>query len=636
MSSSPDSGNGGISRSRAAVAAYQIWKNPILLRYCRSRLRWKILIPWMLVVLIVVTFAALFSYFVFKNKIGAGHELAVQGTLFPIIIIQGVILMLMGTSAVASGITQEDADGMTDYQRLTPMSPLAKILGYLFGLPIREYLLVGLTLPFTLFAVIEGGVSWVAVGSFYTVFLTSAILYHLTGFVAGTVLKKKQLAARVSSLLVVLLYLVLPLLSSFGYAFFEYLTFKPVATEQLADIPSNPYSVDRTSRWRQEAAQARARASAVEIEVVDGEERVIVPEEGVAGRGGDRPLLRQHGEELAADIDRRIDHVPFFELKLSHIAFTLLIQLSLITTFIVIVYRKWRDPDMHPLGKKFAFLAFCLFEFILIGNALPLILDGYIFNQSGQTRMVQLLGLHDEGGQKWGLGILLVSMFGMLSFAAGFLLVCLIAPSHHEYLRGLRKANKLGWVRVPMDADEAGSFWHTLAFAAVGIAFWCTFARCILSTDRFGGMDISILELAYLAVPFLLFLVCVQCLIELGGKRLLLLFGLFVWIVPPMAGFIIAISTDSLDGLYPVALSPAFSWFYCVVELMFANDPPTEERMVFIDFISRAYYIMLAFYVIVDAVLLSKLREKHRNLRSISSIRTQSALEVREVAAQIN
>ena len=65
----------------------------------------------------------------------------------------------MGTGSVAGGISREAADGMVDYQRLTPMTPLSKIMGYLFGLPVREYVLFATTLPFTIYCIVVGNIS---------------------------------------------------------------------------------------------------------------------------------------------------------------------------------------------------------------------------------------------------------------------------------------------------------------------------------------------------------------------------------------------------------------------------------------------------------------------------------------------
>ena len=56
-------------------------------------------------------------------------------------------------------MTAERDEGVIDYQRLIPMSPLSKVLGYLFGLPVREYVMFLATLPFTGWALVARAVS---------------------------------------------------------------------------------------------------------------------------------------------------------------------------------------------------------------------------------------------------------------------------------------------------------------------------------------------------------------------------------------------------------------------------------------------------------------------------------------------
>ena len=92
-------------------------------------------------------------YYSSLYRLKASPPAAARDAFYPILFFQMVILLFMGTGSVAGGISRESADGMIDYQRLTPMTPLAKIVGYLFGLPVREYVLFAVTLPFTIFCI---------------------------------------------------------------------------------------------------------------------------------------------------------------------------------------------------------------------------------------------------------------------------------------------------------------------------------------------------------------------------------------------------------------------------------------------------------------------------------------------------
>ena len=149
----------------------------------------------------------------------------------------------MGTGSVAGGISREAADGMVDYQRLTPMTPLSKIVGYLFGLPVREYVLFATTVPFTVFCIFVGNIPLEVVAEVYGMLFTSAILYHLTGCVAGTVVKRRHFAGRVAQIMVIFLYFVLPgLLGPLGFVLFEYLTMRPILVEQFDSIRAVSYT----------------------------------------------------------------------------------------------------------------------------------------------------------------------------------------------------------------------------------------------------------------------------------------------------------------------------------------------------------------------------------------------------------
>ncbi|MBJ7256074.1 MAG: hypothetical protein JHC69_04675, partial [Akkermansiaceae bacterium] len=119
---------------------------------------------------------------------------AARGAIIPLFIFQALILFVLGTAQVSGGMTAETDEGVIDYQRLIPMRPISKVLGYLFGLPIREYAMFFVTLPFTIWALWQGQVSpsvWVPL---YVVFFSSSLTYHLTGLVTGTVVKNRRWA----------------------------------------------------------------------------------------------------------------------------------------------------------------------------------------------------------------------------------------------------------------------------------------------------------------------------------------------------------------------------------------------------------------------------------------------------------
>ena len=134
--------------------------NPLVIKGIRERLRIKQLIAWGLFALIITSFAYLTAYleasdsqWVYDDELEEwipGEPSPINGAraAFPVLLIaQGFILLFLGTGRVASGTAEEREIGLLDYQRMTPMNPFAKIVGYLFGLPAREHFMFLLTLP---------------------------------------------------------------------------------------------------------------------------------------------------------------------------------------------------------------------------------------------------------------------------------------------------------------------------------------------------------------------------------------------------------------------------------------------------------------------------------------------------------
>ena len=116
---------------------WKVWENPIFRRYCQSRLRPRGLGVAILITVLVAGFIFAMSRSLGLNRSNLKLVDAERGTIIPLLVFQGVILFILGTAQVSGGMTTEKDEGVIDYQRLIPMTPLAKALGYLFGLPVR-------------------------------------------------------------------------------------------------------------------------------------------------------------------------------------------------------------------------------------------------------------------------------------------------------------------------------------------------------------------------------------------------------------------------------------------------------------------------------------------------------------------
>ena len=309
-------------------AAWNIWENPIFRRYCRSRLRPQGLGLALLITVLIAGFITTFIYSLGIRSSMAAAD-AARMCINPLLFIQGIILFVLGTAQVAGGMTAERDEGVIDYQRLIPMSPLAKVVGYLFGLPVREYVMFLATLPFTAWSMWRGQVAWNVWLPLYLTVMSSALLYHFTGLLTGTVARNRRWAFLLSIGLVFALYTIIPQVAKFGLVFFKYLTIWPVYDECLPGIlPSG--------------ASGMVRAAL-----------------------------------------RLSPTVKFFNLDFSEVVFTAFSQGGLILTFTVMLCRKWRRTEAHLLGKMWAAGFFVWIQILLLGNALPLIKPGSLFPWPG-------------------------------------------------------------------------------------------------------------------------------------------------------------------------------------------------------------------------------------------------------------
>ncbi|HLF09636.1 MAG TPA: hypothetical protein VJA26_00345, partial [Gammaproteobacteria bacterium] len=175
--------------SAELLATFQIWRNPAFLRFWRSRLRLRKAIFWYLLTLIITTFVVSIIYIGRTNAFTPPQN-AARGLWIPLLIIQGLILMVKGTGSVSAGLIQDKIDETLDYQRLTPVTPIRNLVGYLFGLPVLEYVMFALTLPHLIFIVVVGRIPFGTLLSVYLAFFVCAILYHTTAIAAGMVMRR--------------------------------------------------------------------------------------------------------------------------------------------------------------------------------------------------------------------------------------------------------------------------------------------------------------------------------------------------------------------------------------------------------------------------------------------------------------
>lgn len=374
--------------------------NPILQKCARSRMRLGHMLSWGLVTFTLTTFICLMTYMTMTEQEMSTKEEAAMAVLPALVVIQGVVLMVFGTGAVASGISQEREEGVLDYQRMTPMTPTAKIIGYMFGLPAREYALFAMTIPFVIVAVIISGFSLLTLLHFYLIFFTSVWIYHMTGLVAGMVSPKPRLASMVSMGMVLALYFILPNLSRFGITVFEFLTIRPTFFGLLQqELPEN---VGRMAEQR--------------------------------GIDSFRP-------------------VPFFTGLMHPTIYTLVVQGFLLVTMFSVVHRKWREESNHMFSKFGGLAVFSGMLVLLMASVWAVISSDDAYQQV----FVPLFG-EDAGRTRSPESLQLLLMVSALIVGVVYLLIIgVVTPSRHTTIRGWRWSRKLGRQRLGLNSDAASS-----------------------------------------------------------------------------------------------------------------------------------------------------------------------------------
>jgi hypothetical protein len=541
--------------------AWKIWTNPIFRRYCQSRLRFHGLGFALLITVLIAGFmVALPSSIGIRMRLNPSDAARIAVLL--LLAFQCLILFVLGTAQVAGGMTAERDEGVIDYQRLIPMSPLSKVVGYLIGLPVREYVAFFATLPFTAWSLWAGEVQWRVWVPLYTVVVSSTLLYHFTGLVTGTVVRNRRWAFLVSIGLVFCLYTVIPQMAKFGLVFFKYLTVMPVVEESLPRI-----------------------------------------------------LPRSTGAVMDV-LQQLVPTVKFFNLDFSEVVFTLFSQGGLILTFVVMLRRKWRRSESHLLGKLWATGFFIWIQVLLLGNALPLIDPGNLFPSRGVMRMMRVLPDWQPQPME---AVTMSGLYGLVTLSLIFVLAGIITPSADHQMRGWRRARKHGASSLPFLEDAATSFWFVLVMAIAGAVGWFLFTEALVESRWFPGHSVPLRTLFFFAAVMLTGGVGFQALLEAKGGRIVGLTAIFVGVVPIMVGAVLGLR----DRLIPLAswltgISPLSMPFYASETLLSIAELPVEAARA----IPRAFYFWLFVSVLVTIWLIVRLRAARQLMASRSSLIT--------------
>jgi len=476
--------------------------NPILIRFMRSRLRLKGALFWYVLVFTICAFSVTMTYVTETQRMGKSPMEAARATVMGLVIIQGIVLLLLGTGSVASGITRDKVEDVLDYQRLTPMTPLGNLWGFLLGLPIREYVLFAITMPFALVALIVGEIPLLPWLIFYLIFFLSALLYHATGMVAGLISKGWRFSGKLAQGLVFVLYFILPQFSHLGFVSFEFLTVRPVFANQLFPI--------------------------------------LYP-----GQTGDLSAL-------SALEGKR---VPFFEFSISPTLFSVLLQASLLVLLLAMGRRKWIQRDAPSLSKIMALVVFFVVLVLSLGNLWP--------NLTGAAAAMGIFA-EQQGIQPEVFHLIFPMTFCLLMMMVALLLSQVIGTQSGRYRRGCIRAERWKWKSIPLTRDESSSLWIISLFVTgAAIALFTIYHQVSI---HYPIREKDLLNPAYqFFLPLGLALLLVQfiALREWLGEKRIFLYQLLYWLGPLLVAMIFGAASNRfgdtslwIAGLSPLSLIP--------------------------------------------------------------------------------
>ena len=517
---------------KESVDAIQFWRNPIFRRYCTSRMR-----PRGLSVALLLTVLAAGFIVALVHSISVRTDMVPEDALRPaviaLLVLQGLILFVLGTAQVAGGMTALRDEGVIDYDRLIPLPPLIKVMGFLFGLPVREWAMFLVTVPFSAWCLWQSGIVFSTWCPLYVVLLSSAIMYHLTGLVTGTVVKNRRWAFLISIGVVFALYTVIPQAAKFGMVFFKYLTITPVFQESLPEL---------------------------------------LP--GSAGA-------------LAKVQMRLAPMVKFFDLDFPEFIYTLFSQVGLIFTFLIMLHRKWRREDAHLLGKNWATAFFLWIQILLLGNALPLIESGALFPSHGFSRFRALRDIQPPAQE----AVVLSGIFGVVSLLLTCVLAVIVTPSRESQMRGWRRARKYGRSRLELCSDASTAFFHVFAMSVAGASGWYIFTAQVVESRWFPGHAVPLSIGVFFLVTLLAAALSFQAILEWRGGRAMGLIVIFIGAVPIMLGAVTGILSNRLvpAATWLTAISPVSLPGYASATLLTLSEIPLEASRA----LPRAFYFFL-------------------------------------------
>lgn len=474
--------------------------NPLFVKHVRSRMRRSTLLP-SIIVIVFLSLCIIGVHTLNKNPNNNGDSYSASIMFF---VFQGILLVLMGGSQVATSIAQMNETGIIDYHRITPIPAKVQTIGILLGAPIRELLLYAFTLPFALYVAIDGPIGVTNFCKLVLVQLGGALMYYSLAMILGLTGGK----ARGASGRFVAVLAILNILSGifFGAGIYgpTLITSTPVFYEVFIAPQEAEEEKERQQRFQQQQQQM-----------------------GGARRPNQPPPPPPQAPP--AEPKRK---VSFYGVPLPIVLQSMMFQGCLLTFLFIGASRRIHSARL-PLYTKPIALAFL-----------------------GSLAILTMGSLWEDPTPFLTLGSVYFLVFGAL------MLTRTVTPSLGDVVKGMQRARKMSGYRVPPFSDLASNKINVLLYACIigaAVSLGLLLApqppmRIINFNPHFSAwppLTVGILSLLSFGFASQYFALAY-------GSRSKQFFGLYIfftWLTPIILGMII-LMTEAKEGTYVIAMSP--------------------------------------------------------------------------------
>ena len=148
----------------------------------------------------------------------AGFQLdsfANGGAYATLLLLQIIIIVAIGGGQLATAVGATRTSGILDFHRVSPLSSTELTLGFFFGAPIREYILLATTLPYALLCVGFGVPTAHGLIQLMIALIASAWLFHGMALLSALLAKPRVGSRGTIGLIVFLVIIIMQIIGSF-------------------------------------------------------------------------------------------------------------------------------------------------------------------------------------------------------------------------------------------------------------------------------------------------------------------------------------------------------------------------------------------------------------------------------------